>query len=88
MERASAGRGRSLTACAALTAPQAQAAPTQDVITPATKFSADPHSKAARGPGAAAAGRRGSLQRRLRPERAPHPPRPTTTPGTAVGWRE
>ncbi|MFE0325856.1 glycoside hydrolase family 6 protein [Streptomyces sp. NPDC058960] len=39
-----------LTACAALTATQAQAqaTPAQDVITPATKFYVDPHSKAAR----------------------------------------
>ncbi|MDO0924663.1 glycoside hydrolase family 6 protein [Streptomyces sp. TG1A-8] len=40
-----------LTACAALTATQAQATPTptptQDVIAPATKFYADPHSEAA-----------------------------------------
>ncbi|WP_031030733.1 glycoside hydrolase family 6 protein [Streptomyces sp. NRRL WC-3725] len=37
-----------LTAGAALTATQAQATPTQDVITPATKFYVDPHSKAAK----------------------------------------
>ncbi|MEV5725196.1 glycoside hydrolase family 6 protein [Streptomyces pharetrae] len=37
-----------LTACAALTATQAQASPTQDVITPATEFYVDPHSKAAK----------------------------------------
>ncbi|MFF3906813.1 glycoside hydrolase family 6 protein [Streptomyces sp. NPDC001848] len=37
-----------LTACAALTATQAQATPAQDVITPATKFYVDPHSKAAK----------------------------------------
>jgi endoglucanase len=37
-----------LTACAALTATQAQAAPRQDVITPSTKFYVDPHSKAAK----------------------------------------
>ncbi|MEU6668005.1 glycoside hydrolase family 6 protein [Streptomyces sp. NPDC046727] len=37
-----------LTACAALTATQAQSAPTQDEITPATKFYVDPHSKAAK----------------------------------------
>jgi hypothetical protein len=36
-----------LTACAALTTTQAQATPTQDVITPATKFYVDPHSNAA-----------------------------------------
>ncbi|MFH9671917.1 glycoside hydrolase family 6 protein [Streptomyces sp. NPDC017405] len=38
-----------LTACAALTATQAQATPTptQDALTPATKFYADPHGKAA-----------------------------------------
>jgi endoglucanase len=36
-----------LTACAALTATQAQATPVQDVITPATKFYVDPNSKAA-----------------------------------------
>ncbi|MEU6540211.1 glycoside hydrolase family 6 protein [Streptomyces sp. NPDC047000] len=36
-----------LTACAALTTTQAQAAPTRDVITPATKLYVDPHSKAA-----------------------------------------
>ncbi|MEU2064778.1 glycoside hydrolase family 6 protein [Streptomyces sp. NPDC013455] len=36
-----------LGACAALTATQAQATPTQDAITPATKFYVDPHSKAA-----------------------------------------
>ncbi|MGY1583215.1 glycoside hydrolase family 6 protein [Streptomyces sp. MN13] len=37
-----------LTACAALIATQAQATPTQDVITPATKFYVDPHGKAAK----------------------------------------
>jgi endoglucanase len=37
-----------LTACAALTATQAQATPTQDVITPATEFYVDPQSKAAK----------------------------------------
>ncbi|MGW3462987.1 glycoside hydrolase family 6 protein [Streptomyces olivaceoviridis] len=36
-----------LTAGAALTATQAQATPTRDVLTPATKFYVDPHSKAA-----------------------------------------
>ncbi|MFF9624943.1 glycoside hydrolase family 6 protein [Streptomyces griseosporeus] len=36
-----------LTAFAALTATQAQATPAQDVITPATQFYVDPHSKAA-----------------------------------------
>ncbi|MFI1839917.1 glycoside hydrolase family 6 protein [Streptomyces olivaceoviridis] len=37
-----------LTAGAALTATQAQATPTRDVLTPATKFYVDPHSKAAK----------------------------------------
>ncbi|MDX3573351.1 MULTISPECIES: glycoside hydrolase family 6 protein [Streptomyces] len=37
-----------LTACAALITTQAQAASTQDVMTPATKFYVDPHSKAAK----------------------------------------
>ncbi|MFB0614810.1 glycoside hydrolase family 6 protein [Streptomyces sp. AGS-58] len=36
-----------ITACGALIATQAQAAPTRAVVTPATKFYVDPHSKAA-----------------------------------------
>ncbi|MET8772563.1 glycoside hydrolase family 6 protein [Streptomyces sp. NPDC004658] len=38
----------SLTACVALTATQAQAAPVPGALTPATKFYVDPHSKAAK----------------------------------------
>ena len=37
-----------LTACAALTATRAEAAPAQHVLTPATKLYVDPHSKAAK----------------------------------------
>ncbi|MEV5885270.1 glycoside hydrolase family 6 protein [Streptomyces sp. NPDC052020] len=48
LRRRAAALVAALTACVAVTATQAQATPTQDVITPATKFYVDPHSKAAK----------------------------------------